>query len=126
MTNAFTILVVDNEVELVDILRAELSDAGYTVLTAYNGIDALNIIASQSLDLILLDLNMPGVDGFQVLEVSKASKPEVKVVVLTGYGDLATAIRCKKLGADHFLSKPYYIAELMPELERALVPVVRS
>ncbi len=125
MENGFRILVVDNEVDLVEILRIELTDAGYAVSTAYNGGDALATLRREEVDLMLLDLNMPGIDGFQVLEVAKTIRKDLKIIVLTGYGDLATAIRCKKMGADHFLSKPYYITELLIELERLLVAQMR-
>ncbi len=122
MLSSPTVLVVDNEVDLVEILRTEITGAGYDVLTAYDGEEATERLRQRDVDLVVLDLNMPRMNGFEVLRKLREDHPRTKTIVLTGYGDLATAIRCKKMGANHFLSKPYSLNELLDEMGRLLMP----
>jgi two-component system NtrC family sensor kinase len=117
-----TVLIVDNEVDLVELLQIEIAGAGYDVLTAFDGEEALRRLKQREVELIVLDLNMPRMNGFEVLRRMKEEYPRTKSIVLTGYGDVQTAIRCKKMGADTFLSKPYSLLELLLEMERLLAP----
>ncbi len=120
MASTQEILVVDDEVFIVEVLKQELSGRGYHVRTAYDGEQALEIVRQDSIALIVLDLQMPKVDGFEVLRYVKENFPEIKIMVLTGYADLGNAIRCKRLGADQFLEKPFNISEFLLELKRLL------
>jgi CheY-like chemotaxis protein len=122
MGNECEILVADDEVSLIHVLKRELSAVGYHVHTAHDGQEAIDTIKRVPIDLIVLDLKMPGVDGFEVLIFVKELYPQIKVIVLTGHSDLGNAIRCKKLGADQFLEKPYNLNELFIEIRR-LMPV---
>lgn len=103
------ILIVDDEPFNVDYLEQELEDLGYATLSAGNGLDALEIIASQETDLVLLDIMMPGMDGFGVLERLKAD-PEhqhLPVVVISALSDMASVVRGIQLGAEDYLPKPF-------------------
>ncbi len=116
------VLVVDNEISLLTVLENELTDIGYNVRTATDGDEAMECIKTSAVDLVVLDLKMPNVDGFVVLQFIKNFYPHIKVIVVTGYADLTNAIRCKKLGADQFVPKPYNIADLAMEMQK-LVPI---
>ena len=114
------ILVVDDEDALRTVLSAELEGEGYQVGTAADGQEAINILGSSVFDLILLDIKMPNVDGFEVLRFVKEKHPKTKVIMLTGFADLKNAIESKKLGAEDFVSKPYDLVDLLTTVERVL------
>ncbi|MEX1139599.1 MAG: response regulator [Bacteroidota bacterium] len=114
------ILVVDDEEALRTVLSAELEGEGYQVSTAGDGDEAIKIIGTQQFHLILLDIKMPNVDGFEVLKFVKLHQPATKVIMLTGFADLKNAIESKKLGAEDFVSKPYDLVDLLTTVERVL------
>ena len=114
------ILVVDDEDALRTVLSAELEGEGYQVNTAADGDEAIKIIGAQQFHLILLDIKMPNVDGFEVLKFVKQHQPATKVIMLTGFADLKNAIESKKLGAEDFVSKPYDLVDLLTTVERVL------
>ena len=105
------ILVVDDEEALRVVLSSELEGEGYQVSSAADGQEAINILTTKEFDLILLDIKMPNVDGFEVLKFIKDRWPKTKVVMLTGFADLKNAIESKKLGAEDFISKPYDLVD---------------
>ncbi len=117
------ILVVDDEDALRTVLSAELAGEGYQVTTAADGQEAINVLTSSAFDLILLDIKMPNVDGFEVLKFVKEKHPKTKVIMLTGFADLKNAIESKKLGAEDFVSKPYDLVDLLTTVERVLTTV---
>jgi DNA-binding NtrC family response regulator len=114
------ILVVDDEDALRTVLSAELEGEGYKVSSAADGSEAISALKSQTFDLILLDIKMPNVDGFEVLKYVKENHPSTKVIMLTGFADLKNAIESKKLGAEDFVSKPYDLVDLLTTVERVL------
>ncbi|HLE31689.1 MAG TPA: response regulator [Bacteroidota bacterium] len=114
------ILVVDDEEALRTVLSSELEGEGYQVSTAGDGEEAIKILGSQQFHLILLDIKMPNVDGFEVLKFIKQKQPSTKVIMLTGFADLKNAIESKKLGAEDFVSKPYDLVDLLTTVERVL------
>lgn len=118
MNKDYKILTVDNDEALLRLLSSELTNEGYTVTTANDGEEAVNLIQSMKFDLVFLDINMPIMNGFDVLKFIKAKYPFIKVVILTGYCDVVTALKSKKLRADDFLGKPYDITELFTAIER--------
>jgi len=109
-----SILVTDDESNIRMMVRAALESDGYAVEEASNGQEALDAIHRRTPDLMVLDLNMPALDGMAVLEQMKSlsgvAKP--KVIVLTAYGSLKTAVKATKLGALDFLEKPITPVEL--------------
>ncbi len=120
MADASRILVVDDEDALRTVLSGELSSAGYDVSTASDGEEALTEVQNKKFDLLLLDIKMPRLDGFEVLKYVKKNNPSVKVIMLTGFADLKNAIESKKLGAEDFVSKPYDLVDLLTTIERVL------
>lgn len=117
------ILVVDDEDALRTVLSSELEGEGYIVQMAGDGDEAIKILEKNSFDLILLDIKMPTVDGFEVLKFVKQHSPTTKVIMLTGFADLKNAIESKKLGAEDFVSKPYDLVDLLTTVERVLTGI---
>ncbi|MBI1804567.1 MAG: response regulator [Ignavibacteriae bacterium] len=120
MADKSRILVVDDENALRTVLSSELSSAGYDVATASDGDEAISEVQNKKFDLVLLDIKMPRVDGFEVLKFIKKSYPTVRVIMLTGFADLKNAIESKKHGAEDFVSKPYDLVDLLTTIERVL------
>ena len=120
MQNQHSVLVVDDEEALRTVLSSELASEGYQVESASDGDEAISIVQNKQFDLILLDIKMPKVDGFEVLKFVKKSYPQMKVIMLTAFADLKNAIESKKLGAEDFISKPYDLVDLLTTIERVL------
>jgi DNA-binding NtrC family response regulator len=120
MVQKSTILVVDDEEALRTVLSSELVNEGYDVNTAADGDDAVRELGMKPFDLVLLDIKMPRMNGFEVLKHIKENHAKTKVVMLTGFADLKNAIESKKLGADDFVSKPYDLVDLLTTIERVL------
>jgi DNA-binding response OmpR family regulator len=117
-----SILVTDDERNIRMMLRTALESDGYTVMEASNGREAMDIILSSTPDLVVLDLNMPVMDGMSVLEqlkgMSGVRKP--RVIILTAYGSIATAVKATRLGALDFLEKPVAPADLRNTIRSVL------
>ncbi len=120
MAEKNSILVVDDEDALRTVLSSELESEGYVVATAGDGDEAISVLQGKTFDLVLLDIKMPRVDGFEVLRFIKERSPATKVIMLTGFADLKNAIESKKLGAEDFVSKPYDLVDLLTTIERVL------
>ncbi len=120
MPDKSKILVVDDEDALRTVLSGELASEGYAVHTAGDGDEAIQTMQKESYDLVLLDIKMPRVNGFEVLKFVKEKYPKTRVVMLTGFADLKNAIESKKLGAEDFVSKPYDLVDLLTTIERVL------
>jgi two-component system nitrogen regulation response regulator NtrX len=101
-----TILIVDDEENIRLSLKGGLEDEGYNTLLASSGEEGFKIIEKQDVDLILLDIWMPGKDGLQILEEMKAAGFTIPVIIMTGHGSIETAIRATRLGALDFIEKP--------------------
>ncbi len=115
------VLIVDDDINLCTVLSEELAEVGYETNFLTGGENVSDYIKTNPVDLILLDLKMPGKDGFQVLreiEYGKSSNP--KVIVLTAYADVKSAIDAAKLGATDFISKPYDFDELLITIRKVL------
>jgi DNA-binding NtrC family response regulator len=115
-----SILVVDDEDSLRTVLGSELVSEGYDVGTAADGDDAITELQKRSYDLLLLDIKMPRMNGFEVLRYVKEKHPQTRVIMLTGFADLKNAIESKKLGAEDFVSKPYDLVDLLTTIERVM------
>lgn len=120
MAKKSSILVVDDEDALRTVLGGELASEGYEVRTAADGDEAISEMDKSPFDLVLLDIKMPRLNGFEVLKFIKEKHEKTKVVMLTGFADLKNAIESKKLGADDFVSKPYDLVDLLTTIERVL------
>jgi len=113
------VLVVDDERPIRLLIERELPRAGYVVLTAESGEEALEKVRAQDVDVILLDLKMPGMGGMEALRRIKDSGASAEVVILTGHPDVDSAIAAMKLGAYDYLTKPFKLSELEEVLRRA-------
>jgi len=100
------ILLVDDEADFVEMLSLRLKESGETVLTAHSGSQCLEILEKSQIDVIILDVKMPGMDGIETLQEVKKRHPLIEVIMLTGHGTIDTAVQGMKLGAFDFLMKP--------------------
>lgn len=112
------ILLVDDEKQFVDTLAERLAMRGFSVRVAYDGPQALKAVEEPT-DVIVLDLRMPGMDGFEVLRSVKKSNPQVQVIILTGHGGDAEEQTAYRMGAYNFLKKPMDIDELLNSIRMA-------
>ncbi|MBD3308045.1 response regulator [candidate division KSB3 bacterium] len=113
-------LIVDDEKRICTSLTGILEDEGYKAHAVHDGQTALERIESHLPDLMLLDLWMPGMDGLQVLELAKQRFPSLPVIVISGHGNIETAVKAAKLGAYDFLEKPLSLEKTLIMVERAL------
>ncbi|MGB2869093.1 MAG: sigma-54 dependent transcriptional regulator, partial [Bacteroidota bacterium] len=102
------------------LLMTALTDEGYSVETAADGVAAINFLQNRSFDVVLLDVKMPRVDGIEVLKYAKERYIDVQVIMLTGVNDVRSAVECMQLGAYSYLTKPYSTPELLTVIDRAL------
>jgi DNA-binding response OmpR family regulator len=101
------VLIVDDEANIRFTLSQALAALPLAVETAAGGEEALRIVEEQAIDLILLDLRMPGLDGMEVLRRLRDARPEIPIVIITAHGTVGSAIEAMKLGAIEFLQKPF-------------------
>ncbi len=114
-----TILIVDDNVRLTEPMQFQLEQAGYAVLLAHDGVTGLSKALAQKPDLIVLDIMLPGIDGWQVCqEVRKFS--QVPILILTALGAEIDRIRGLELGADDYLTKPFSSQELLARIRSML------
>ncbi|HEY5219878.1 MAG TPA: sigma-54 dependent transcriptional regulator [Gemmatimonadaceae bacterium] len=112
-----TVLIVDDEQDITSFLGAFFERSGHQVLKAYTGEEAVSLIKQRRPDLVLLDLRLPDITGFEVLERVKQENPVV--IMITGHGDVSLAVRAMQAGAESFLTKPIELAHLGAAAERA-------
>lgn len=113
-----SVFIVDDDEALANVLTAELVAEGYDAVSAYDGEQAIGILCKRKFDLVLLDIKMPKVDGIEVLKFMHKNMPSVKVMMLTGFGDLKLAMQSKQYGAVDFLTKPYDHDEVIGKVEK--------
>ena len=113
------ILVVDDEKPIVEILKMNLIKSGYRVIEAYDGIEAVNKALSEEPDLILLDVMLPGQDGFSVCKKIRATS-SVPIIMLTARDEEVDKILGLELGADDYMTKPFGVRELMARVKANL------
>jgi signal transduction histidine kinase len=113
------VLVVDDEKVVRDGCRRVLSAKGYDVLFAENGRQAMDLLAENPVDLMLLDLKMPVMSGEEVLAQVSSQHPEILVIIITGHGTIDTAVNCMKNGAYDFITKPFQIDQFVLTVNRA-------
>ncbi len=117
---ADTILIVDDEEQIRTSVRGVLADEGFRVLEADNGRSALAAIAAEHPRLVLLDIWMPEIDGIELLRQIEERHPGTSVIVISGHGNIETAVRATQLGAVDFIEKPFSLEGLLQRVERAL------
>ncbi len=114
------ILIVDDDETLCYLLKEELVQEGFKVDIVHDGSEAIDKLKFKPYDLILLDLEMKFIHGEDVLKTVNQNYPSIQVIVLTGKGDVSTAVECMRLGASDFLTKPYEFDQLLVRIEKAL------
>lgn len=114
-----TVLVVDDEKSLRDFVRKNLEIRGYKVLTASNGLDAMAIFTSERIDLVILDIMMPRLDGLETTRRIR-QKSIVPIVILTALGEEADKVRAFDYGVDDYLTKPFGVGELLGRIKAVL------
>lgn len=119
MKSSVSILVVDDESMMRDLLQRILSRDGYRVVCAEDGQDALEVLERETVDIIISDLKMPRMNGFELLKVVKEKYPRVAVIMMTAYGDTYTVKDALLLGADEYITKPFKSFEISMVVERA-------
>ena len=115
-----TILVVDDEDGVRESVREVLSDEGYRVVDTADGTEVLRIIKEHRPELVLLDIWMPQMDGIGLLKEIKSLKPDINVVMVSGHGNIHTAVTATKFGAFDFIEKPVSLDGLLSTVQRAL------
>ncbi|MDP3604936.1 MAG: response regulator, partial [Polaromonas sp.] len=113
------ILIIEDEPKAADYLRKGLAESGYAVEVAHSGTDGLHAAANGDHDLVILDVMLPGIDGFAVLSALRTSK-EVPVLILTARGNTDDKLRGFDLGADDYLVKPFQFPELLARVKALL------
>ena len=116
------IVVIEDDVTFLDLLRVHLARAGHEVLTAEDAALGLRAVITEAPDLILLDLTVPYLDGFEMIKALRhdPATKSIPVIVLTGRGDDETFAQARKLGASHFLTKPVARDVLIRAIETQL------
>ncbi len=113
------VLLVDDEKEFLDIMSERMVSRGMVVTTAESADEALSIIKKESFDAIVMDFQMPGMDGLEALKSIKGLKPELQIILLTGYATVEKTVEAMKIGATDFLEKPADIEALAEKIKAA-------
>jgi len=113
------ILVVDDEAILRSLLEKILVKEGYEVSLAQTGTEALEMLESEQLDIMITDIKMPEIDGFELLRQAKQIHPNLGVIMMTAYADAFSVKDALLLGADDYITKPFKSVEISMIVERA-------
>jgi len=118
----YTILIIDDDETTHDVLGEYLTLSGYRVLNAYNGLEGLALLREQSPDLALLDVQMPEMDGFQMLEQVRRDRQlaDLPILLLTGFDRYNLKVKGLEMGADDYITKPFNRAEILARVKVAL------
>ena len=112
------ILIVDDEKPICDLIDINLSAAGYQCKTVQDGLEAIDLIEAENFDLILLDIMLPGADGFDIMEYIRPLR--IPVIFITARHEVKDRVKGLKLGADDYLVKPFDVVELVARVEAVL------
>jgi DNA-binding NtrC family response regulator len=115
-----TVLVVDDDREMRSMLEEDLAEAGFRVVTAAGGDEALERLGAGGIDLVVTDLVMPGMKGDRLLAEVRVRHADVPVLIMTGFGSIDSAVEAMKAGAAHYLAKPFQLDQLVVAVEAAL------
>lgn len=112
------ILIVEDEEPISDLIRMNLVKAGYSCVCVFDGNEAADIISQERFDLILLDIMLPGMDGYELLAYIKTM--EIPVIFITAMGELNQRVQGLRAGADDYITKPFEIVEMLARVETVL------
>ncbi|MDY6831236.1 MAG: response regulator [Thermodesulfobacteriota bacterium] len=113
------VLIVDDEKDFLDLISERLKARDMNVSTATRGEDAVSLIDQESYDAVVLDLQMPGMDGLEVLKRIKEKNPDVQVILLTGHATVEKGVEAMKLGAMDLIEKPADLPTIIDRIKRA-------
>jgi DNA-binding NtrC family response regulator len=119
MKNVVTILVVDDDTRMRSLLQGILERDGYSVLTARDGAEALELIHRRKVDIVISDMTIPGVDGFELLKIVKEELPHIGMIMMASSSDTYAVKDALLLGADEYVTKPFRSHEISMVVERA-------
>jgi len=120
MTAQERILIVDDEDQMRELLAKILEKNGYQVTPAADGGSALGLLEKESMDLVVTDVRMPGMDGMEALKAIKELNPDTGVIIMTAFGSIDQAVQAVKEGAHDYISKPFKIDEMLLTIRKAL------
>jgi len=112
------VLIVDDEEHLVEALGDVLIKKGFTVDTAYDGLEALEKLKEKSFDFMIMDLKMPRMGGEELMKITKEKYPRTEIIIITGYGTIKNAITATKNGAWDYLVKPFSMEKLLLSMSK--------
>lgn len=113
-------LLIDDDIPTLDLMKFQLDAEGFDVLTADNAENGLNLIETNDFDIILTDLNLPGISGIEMVKRAKEIQPETEIIMVTGFGSTEKAIEATKAGAFYYVEKPIEFEELLVLIEKAI------
>lgn len=119
MKSSISILIVDDEEMMRTLLDRILSREGYKIRSAEDGVVALEVLKAEKVDIIISDMKMPRMNGFELLKIVKKEYPKIGVIIMTAYGDTYTVKDALLLGADEYITKPFKSYEISLVVERA-------
>jgi DNA-binding NtrC family response regulator len=114
------ILIVDDDAEMTRLIQVEMGRLEFEVIVTNSGAEGLQAVRDHPLDVVVTDLRMPDLDGMELVRAAAELRPEAKVIVITAFGSIASAIDAMRAGAFDYLSKPFEIDELVLAVEKAL------
>ena len=117
---SMTVLVIDDDPHIRTAIGKFLIARGHTVIEATNGEKGVEVVESQAVDIVITDVKMPGMDGFEVLRRVRSVAPEIEVIVITGVKESENAFRALRAGAFDFFSKPFKVEDLNAAIQRTV------
>ena len=114
------ILIVDDMKEIREILSSFLEEDGYVIYTAENGKKALELIKEKEIDMVLTDVRMPEMNGYDLTKIIKKMNPKIGIIIMTAYTSIYTEGDIRKIGADDFISKPFNLTDVSEKVERVI------
>lgn len=113
-----SVLMIDDDNSLLQVTEYQLKEAGYEVFTASDAYRGHEILTNQQIDIVLTDLNMPGMDGHQLIKKIRKTMPQIPIIVITAYGSLDNAIKTTQSGVNDYLTKPFSIEALLFSIQK--------
>ncbi len=119
MIRHLNVLVVDDDPGILEVLDMFLDAKGYTVETCPNAVHALDALREKEFDLLISDIQMAGIDGFQLLAKARADYPHVSIILMTAYDDQYPLAQASRAGADGYIAKPFTLKQFSLVFEQA-------
>jgi DNA-binding NtrC family response regulator len=115
-----TLLIVDDDLRMRQLVRDILAGEGFESELCADGLEAAKILTSRKIDILVTDLMMPCLDGMEVLEVARHANPDCKIILITGYATVESAVEALKKGAFDYVQKPFEPDDLLQTVQRAV------